>query len=429
MKQVPVFLAAILTASLLLSSCTSSDDGAPPPASGSLVEGFGVSGAATSNPTPLSSAVSRSIIVGSALFIAGTDRLGPSDFQWRVEKRSLADGSLDPLFGVGGAVTSNPSADNDSLEAIACDGTDLYLVGYDTVGGDARWRIEKRSASDGRLVASFGSGGVVASDPSANYDIATCVALDSSYLYAAGLDESLGASDAQWRVEKRSLTDGSPQPAFGGSGYVASNLFAGLELAASIGLDTTCVYVAGWDQGGNGGRGRIEKRNLLTGALKSDFGSAGVVSFDRTNGADSVYWLSVGAGSLFAVGFDDPLDSEWRIERLSAGDGSTIWSRTSNPSPSDDYSQDAVLAGGFLYAAGFGYAGASDAFWLVEKRRIEDGELVASFGEGGAVKSNPSGLFDGAYAISADADSIYVSGTDGSRGGTDSQLRIEKRYK
>jgi len=423
------FLSVILAATLFAVSCKSSDEAPPPPASGSLVEGFGTSGTATSNPTPLASKVSRSLIVGSALFIAGTDSLGPSDAQWRVEKRGLADGSLDPLFGVGGVVTSNPSVGEDSLKAIACDGTALYLVGYDEVGGDARWRIEKRSAADGSLVAAFGSGGFVASDPSANFDTATCVALDSSYLYAAGLDESLGASDAQWRVEKRSLADGALLPAFGGAGYVVSNLGAGLELATSIGLDMTCVYVGGWDQGGSGGRGRIEKRNLLTGALKSDFGSAGVASFDRTAGSDSVYWLSISAGSVFAVGYDDPLDSEWRIERLSAGDGSTIWSRTSNPSASDDYAQDAVLAGGFLYTAGYSYAAPPDGIWLVEKRGIENGALVASFGEGGAVKSNPSGLFDGAYAISADADSIYVSGTDASNGGADSQWRIEKRYK
>jgi hypothetical protein len=47
------------------------------------------------------------------------------------------------------------------------DGNALYAAGYVDVGGDDQWRIEKRSLADGSLVAEFGVGGVMTDNPSA----------------------------------------------------------------------------------------------------------------------------------------------------------------------------------------------------------------------------------------------------------------------
>ena len=52
--------------------------------------------------------------------------------------------------------------------AVAVDSTGLYVVGFDSspVGNfDSQWRIEKRDLSDGSLMTSFGTNGVVTSDP------------------------------------------------------------------------------------------------------------------------------------------------------------------------------------------------------------------------------------------------------------------------
>ena len=97
--------------------------------------------------------------------------------------------------------TSNPSTGTDIAWGIAIDSTYKYVVGHDSSPGNAQWRIEKRNLSDGALAAGFGAGGVVTIDPSLGVDIAYAIAIDSTYMYVVGIDYSHG--NAQWRIEKR----------------------------------------------------------------------------------------------------------------------------------------------------------------------------------------------------------------------------------
>src|SRR6185436_13473958 len=78
-----------------------------------------------------------------------------------------SNGDLDPGFGTGGVVTSNPSTFSDAPQGVLSDGTYLYVFGVDRVQGntDAQWRIEKRAMSNGALeTTTFGTGGVVTSN-------------------------------------------------------------------------------------------------------------------------------------------------------------------------------------------------------------------------------------------------------------------------
>jgi len=113
------------------------------------------------------------------------------------------DGSLVPGFGAGGVVTGNPDRSPDEAHDIAIDSTAMYVVGYHWTTGSSsdQWRIEKRSLADGSLVPGFGAGGVVTSDPSWDDDIAYGIAIDSTAIYVVGSDQSPG--DTQWRIEKR----------------------------------------------------------------------------------------------------------------------------------------------------------------------------------------------------------------------------------
>jgi hypothetical protein len=80
----------------------------------------------------------------------------------------------------------------------------MYVVGYDYSPKYCRWRIEKRSLTDGSLVSAFGTGGVVTSKPSVGWDRAYSIAIDSAAMYVAGRDRSPGElEDWQWRIEKR----------------------------------------------------------------------------------------------------------------------------------------------------------------------------------------------------------------------------------
>ena len=42
-------------------------------------------------------------------------------------------------------VMANPSAGADAAQSVALDATGIYVVGYDRVLGNLRWRIEKRT--------------------------------------------------------------------------------------------------------------------------------------------------------------------------------------------------------------------------------------------------------------------------------------------
>jgi len=73
-----------------------------------------------------------------------------------------------------------------------------------------------------------------------------------------------------------------------------------------------------------------------------------------------------------------------------------------------------------LYVAGLDHTSGTGS-WRVEKRRLDDGELVPSFGEGGVLAVDPTAGWDGIHAILADGRSLFLVGN------ADGELRIEKR--
>jgi len=82
---------------------------------------------------------SKVTIDSTGIYIVGSDSSpGVDNYQWRIEKRSLTDGS--PIW----AQTNNPSTGDDTAGGVAVDGTGVYIVGSDESPGNREWRIEKR---------------------------------------------------------------------------------------------------------------------------------------------------------------------------------------------------------------------------------------------------------------------------------------------
>jgi hypothetical protein len=103
--------------------------------------------------------IAYSVAVDSTgIYVVGYDS-SPGNSQWRIEKRSLNDGSL--IW----SVTSNPSSGSDSANSVAVDSTGIYVVGYDYAPGNYQWRIEKRNLNDGSLIWS------ITSNPSSGDDL------------------------------------------------------------------------------------------------------------------------------------------------------------------------------------------------------------------------------------------------------------------
>jgi len=147
--------------------------------------------------------------------------------------------------------TSNPSTGRDVAEGVAVDSSGVYIVGIDRSLGSVGWRFEKRSLSDGGLIWSQ------TSNPSTGDDWVWGVAVDSSGIYVVGCDYSVG--NYEWRIEKRSLTDGNLMWS------QTSNPSTGEDIAFGVAVDSSGIYIVGCDSSPGNGEWRIEKRSLTNG--------------------------------------------------------------------------------------------------------------------------------------------------------------------
>ncbi|OGM94178.1 hypothetical protein A2524_00680 [Candidatus Wolfebacteria bacterium RIFOXYD12_FULL_48_21] len=347
------------------------------------------------NPSAISDAAGPIAVDASGIYVAGYDTI-PGNYQWRIEKRSLSDGA------VIWTKTSNPSSDTDYATAIAIDASGIYVAGYDYVSGRFfRWRIEKRSLSDGAVIWTK------TNDPSASHDIANAITIDASGIYVAGFDSIL--ANYQWRIEKRSLSDGAI------IWTKTNNPSAGGDYATAITVDASGIYVAGVDAIPGNNQWRIEKRSLSDGA---------VIWTQTSNPSaqpEGVGAITVDASGIYVVGDDFTPgfgNSQWRIEKRSLSDGAVIWTQTSNPSASYDGPGSIAINAIGIYVAGFDSILANYQ-WRIEKHSLSDGAVIWT------KTNNPSASSDVPGGIAVDAIGIYVAGND--RASVNDQWRIEKR--
>ncbi|HET8539922.1 MAG TPA: Ig-like domain-containing protein [Anaeromyxobacter sp.] len=357
---------------------------------------------------------------GAHVYVVGSAPAHP-DGAWRVEKRSAADGSLVPVFGTAGAASSDPTTGRDEARAVAAGGGWVYVGGCDAPF-DTRWRIEKRSATDGSLAPEFGTGGVVIVDSGAGDERVLSLLLDGTDLYAVGTDWGSPATDAGWRIEKRSAVTGALDPTFGSGGAVLSNPTSSFDEAAAVAFDGTALYVAGtvWDDIFDRSW-RVEKRLASSGALDPDFGAGGILSFDPTPGLDYARAVAVGGGAIFVSGGDTPVGGweRWRVEKRSARDGTLAAGFGSggilsvDPGPWHDEVRAVALDGEALWLAGGESVASADGRWRVEKRSAASGDLVPAFATGGVYTLDPvsaGGQYEFAHAIAVGPAHVYVTG-------------------
>ncbi|HLD35140.1 MAG TPA: hypothetical protein VJC37_00285 [Planctomycetota bacterium] len=318
-------------------------------------------------------------------------------------------GNLVSSFGTDGVITSNPSANFDSAYDVAVDSQYMYVVGTEQPDTGVRWRIEKRNLSNGAFDTGFGSGGVVTST-----DSAYGITIDSTYMYVVGSGGLTGQI-----IEKRALSNGAFDTGFGTNGVVTSTFTYSL---ADIAIDSTYMYVVG--------ASRIEKRNLSDGALVTGFSSGGFISkpsddYPKGIAIDSNYMYVVGREGLGGE------DYQWRIEKRNLSDGTLVsnfgsgGAITINLSSGDDEATSLAIDSIYMYVAGFDYlSGNGQQQWRIEKRNLSDGALVTNFGTGGVITINPSSGDDRATSIAIDSAYMYVAGFDNASG---QHWRIEKR--
>ena len=132
------------------------------------------------DPSSRSDSAIGEAVDGSGVYVVWFDR-SPGSSPWRMEKRSLTDGSL--IW----EQTSNPSSSTDVAMGAAVDGSGVYVVGYDRITGNYQWRMEKRSLTDGSLIWEQNS------NPSSSYDSAIGAAVDGSGIDVVGYEILTGS--------------------------------------------------------------------------------------------------------------------------------------------------------------------------------------------------------------------------------------------
>jgi len=264
--------------------------------------------AQTVNPGSNVDYVTAIVADGLYLYVVGQDTtLGGVNYQWRIEKRRKDTGALVS----GWPIVSNPSNNASSAEyptAVVVDSAYIYVCGGDYAPGNFQWRIEKRTKDTGALV----SGWPATVNPTANGDVPYDMVGDSDYLYIVGqqnLTSSLPMSGS-WRIEKRSKING----ALIWSQVV--NPESGVNLAWTVSLDGSSVYISGYANWFGDGKWYIEKRKKSDGTLDSNW----PVTENPSTGFDGVDGILFDSGSLYIVGSDNlPGNYQWRIERRDLG--------------------------------------------------------------------------------------------------------------
>jgi len=210
-------------------------------------------------------------------------------------------------------VDSNPSPLDDFLWDLALDDSGLYLAGSDLQFGreDEQWRIEKRSLDTGELLW------LQTNNLGYGLDGAEAVATDDTGVYIVGY-----GSAGSWRVEKRRLEDGqSIWIKFDDPGASAD--------ALDVVVHEEALFVAGWENVTTEGNvQRLEKRSRETGEIEWQ-------RIEQTTGWHGS-WRSVMADKevVYVAGTErENSCGRWRIEKRSASDGETIWSRVGECSP------------------------------------------------------------------------------------------------
>jgi hypothetical protein len=345
-------------------------------------------------------------------------------------------------------IVSNHSANDDRLIESVIDPINgfMYAAGHSTT-----WIIEKRRLRDGALETSFGTNGILTVSITGS-TLATvgglALNLQEGALYIAGDDNSLGAANAQWRIEKRNMDTGALISGFGTGGVVTTNPTAGNDSVNEIIIDNiTGHLIAGGYDSSSGNGWWIEKRTLSTGALDTGFGTNGIITYNPSGRPEMVSAMAVdeGGGYFYVTGVDDGSgNTRWRVEKrrintgalCTAAECGTVFGTggiyTDNPTNGSDQplTIQVDIAGNALYFAGYDNGpggGGSSRRWRIVKVDALTGTHITAFGTNGVISSDPSSGLDESYQVALDGKGgyLYIIGTD--RTSSDLRWRIEKR--
>lgn len=431
---------AVLTAivaSAALAGCGGSRSGPPTPTlpdsvagtarhaatatSGALDSGFGTGGKVVTNINPNSVAAVAVQPDGKIVVAATLD-----DFRIATEVfavvRYLADGRLDASFGSGGIVRTAFSISTNTARGLTIqpDGK-IVVVGEtdDTAGGHV---AIARYTAGGGLDSSFGSGGKVVTSFLGHRDFANVALLQpDGKLIVGGFAGSGDEDEVQSPTAlARYTTNGALDPAFGNGGIVLAKIFGPVNALA---LESDGSILAAGVQAIGSGINTVARFSAngtlepiaLTGSF-SAFGANANLAFQPDGRV-------VFGGSTGENGFRHDVDV--KLIRFTVGGGvDAAFQRPvfdfegEGPNALKNVVQAVAIApSGKIVAGGFSQTSVGDDFGIA--RFNANGTLDAAFGTGGLVTTRFFGneIVD-AIAIQGDGKIVAAGTTSNNPSGT-----------
>ena len=325
-----------------------------------------------------------------------------------------------------------------------------FLYFFTGVFGDTRINLTLRTNPDleDGLVAhytfdgdpevgtyAFATAGATTSDLTSQSDGTDQVLVDADHIYIVGVTDQCTSGTTCWNYLKLDKVTGNYDPVFGGG--EATSTFTntnGNEAPFYSQVDDSYVYGAGDSLTNctNGGLcGRIEKHDKVTGDFVSAFGDGGAVITDPTTSDDNIYDIKLDGNYIYVAVLQGANCTNggtcWRYEKRRKDTGALVTAFGTNgavesdPGSNDDALEAIAVDNKYIYGAGYSdFAGGdcdTNDCGYIEKRDKETGQLVTSFGTGGATTTNLTNGEDRWHDIKVDDSYIYVAGYGNGAGG------------
>jgi hypothetical protein len=367
--------------------------------------------ASTYNPTSSNDVPQAIAIDANGVYVAGSN-YNSGYKEMRLSKWDRVTGATVSVFGTSGYISGNPTSYDDEYMAIKIDAGNLYTVAHTNYnsGSNGNWIIEKRDTGTGAFISGFGSGGSITEANGFSPSVAA-LEIQGANLFVAGMVSGL------WRIEKRDKTTGNFVSAFGSGGVITSSTGGNVYSMTS---DSQYLYIAGGYSTCCATQGRIEKRDINTGALVAVFGSSGAINDSSVNGFRRIY---ADATDLYLIS-----QTGWRVQKRSKSSGNLNGSfgsglgYISTNFTGNELAYDMALDSTGFYVVGQDYI-SSNYQQRIEKRDLSTGALVTTYGTSGVALSNPSSGTDYIAAVAVDTNYLYLFGADANGGG---EWRVDK---
>src|SRR6185295_1946506 len=173
---------------------------------------------------------------------------------------------------------------------------------------------------------------------------------------------------------------------------------------------------------------RVEKRDARTGAAQPNF----PLVFNPGPGFDLPVKILVDGGSIFVVGLVESAAGSGsfavQVRKFDAATGAAGFVVTGSAAATGDgipLTWTAAVDANALYMAGPEVVSATSSRWRVEKRDKSTGAPIGGF----SAAAVSSGAIDGCFAMTLDAQAMWLVGVEQADGGlsSNSRIRIEKR--